>query len=89
MRRKKSPEEFNETQSVNALMTNFMNMVKLDPERNNASFLDYCITRLYEKHGQTKRFIMCRLLMRGLETDPLYSNDIEELRKEFDMKINV
>ena len=88
MRRKKTTEEFSEASSANGLVTNFKNMVKLEPERNNAGFLDFCITRLYEMHGQSKRFIMCRLMMQGLETDPLYSQEMGRLKDEFESLTN-
>lgn len=62
------------------------NMTKRDNKRNDALFVHYCIGELNLLFGQSRRHIMCRLLMKGLEADPEYGGVLEQLRRDYDQE---
>lgn len=65
------------------MFTSIQNMARNGDDRYNAEFAYFCICRLNEKFGQSKRFIMCKLLETGLEAHGVYSSSIEEFKREY------
>lgn len=70
--------------SVNTMFTNIQNLAQKGEGRYDADFLFFCIEKLNAQFGQSKRYIMCKLLESGLAAHPLYSGEVERLRSEFD-----
>jgi hypothetical protein len=73
--------------AVNSLATNLKNACKTGAEKwdkfYDAQFIDYCIARLNALTGQSKRFIMCKLLESALRVHDEYSGYYEQLKKEY------
>lgn len=66
------------------MFTSIQAMAKTDDERYDAGFSYFCISRLNEKLGQSKRFIMCKLLESGLAANAQYAPFLSDLRKEYE-----
>lgn len=75
-----------EEKIVNAIMTNFNNMVKEGDDRLDIGFLNYCLGRLNKENGQSRRYIMCKLLMKGLEAE--YGERLEIFRRGYTVELN-
>ena len=69
---------------INSMFTSIQAMAKTDNDRYDAGFSYFCISRLNEKLGQSKRFIMCKLLETGLAANTQYSPYLSDLRKEYE-----
>lgn len=52
--------------------------------RFGEGFIVFCIGRLSELDHRSKRFVMCDLILSGMESSDKYSPYLEQLRKEFD-----
>ena len=59
-------------------------MARSGDERYGADFSYFCISRLNEILGQSKRFIMCKLLESGLLSSELYSPYLSQLKTEYE-----
>lgn len=73
---------------VNSMYTSILNMANEKENKYNANFLHYCISRLHEKFGQSRRYIMCRLLEKGLSSDEMYSSVLEDMKREYDIFVS-
>lgn len=71
---------------INSMFTSIQDMARKSDHRYDAEYLYYCISRLNEIYGQSKRFVMCKLIEAGLKNHPLYSGNYDELREEYEKK---
>lgn len=81
MRKKRNPEE---VKAINSMITSVQSMSRSGDNRYDAAFIYYCLERLNQIHGQTMRYVMCKLMETGLAAHPVYSADLERLRKEYE-----
>lgn len=80
-RKKRNPGE---VKAINSMFTSFQSMGRNGDTRYDAAFIYYCLERLNQIHGQTMRYVMCKLMETGLMAHPVYSEDLERLRREYE-----
>jgi hypothetical protein len=66
------------------MFTSVQSMGRSGDTRYDAAFIYYCLERLNQIHGQTMRYVMCKLMETGLMAHPVYSGDLERLRREYE-----
>lgn len=69
---------------INALLTNIENMARNGDTRYDAPLVNFCLDRLKERHGQSKRYIMCKLIESGLASHPDYAAEFEVLKSQYE-----
>lgn len=52
--------------------------------KHGEHFIGFCIDRLSTIDHRSKRFVMCDLMLAGLESSSNYSCYLEQLKKEFE-----
>ena len=72
-----------DAKEVNAMFTNFSNLAKKEGRRYNAGFLYFCIGKLHERHGQSMRYLMCKLIEQGIRSHPVYGKEFDAMAREY------
>ena len=84
MKKKEKYSHSVSAKQINSLFTNVQNLGKEEGSRYDAGFLYFCIDQLKKRHGQSKRYIMCKLIECGLESHPLYASEYDSLKRMYE-----
>ena len=78
---KKRKSDSSPNRTFARLFTNLSSGISSD--KNGEKFISFCIDFLAEKDQRTQRFVMCDLLMAGLQHSERYATHYEEMKKLF------